>query len=355
MTGVIFSLVLVNIQGGMFLGLIRKSTLLIDNSEADIWIGHRGVQNTDITADIPVGWLNRIRGIGGVADAAPYIVAGGMLQLPSGGFEGVLVVGIDPASKLGAPWAFAESDIASLLVADAISIDQLDVPRLGNPQLGDVLEINHRRARIVAKTDGIVGFITTPYVFTTLESARIYGRVASDRCSYFLVQTERGANRQAVVEEIRRRLPDADVYTAEAFSWKTRVYWMLRTGLGMSFGGSTLLGLAVGLVMVAQSLYAFVLDHLEHYAALKAIGATDGQIGRILLLQGLAIALLGTVVGNSLSVLIWLVCSSPRLTIAMTPTVMFAATVLATLICLVSAWLPFRRICGVDPVMVLRG
>ena len=37
--GVVFSFVLVNIQGGLYLGLIEKASLLVDRCDADIWIG----------------------------------------------------------------------------------------------------------------------------------------------------------------------------------------------------------------------------------------------------------------------------------------------------------------------------
>jgi putative ABC transport system permease protein len=353
--GVIFSLVLVNIQGGMFIGLIRKSTLLVDNCAADIWVGHRGVKNADITADIPVSWIYRVRGVPGVARAEPYVVSGGMLELRNGDFEGVLVVGCDSASMLGGPWSFAEGDINRLREPDAVTIDRLDESRLANPKIGELLEINGNKARITAKTDGIVGFITTPYVFTTLERARLYTRIPEGHCSYFLVTLETGYNIDAVVSEIQRRLSYADVYPASDFSWKTRMYWIVRTGLGMSFGSSTLLGLAVGLMMVAQSLYAFVLDHLENYAALKAIGATDRQIAGILMTQGVVIATLGCVVGHLFSWLIVVLVSSPQLTIAVTPILQIAATVMAFSICLISSLLPIGRIRNVDPVTVLQG
>ena len=355
MVGVVFSLVLMNVQGGMFIGLIQKSALLVDKTDADIWIGHRGVQNADITADIPVAWLDRVRSVPGVQMAEPYIVAGGMMELHDGNFEGVLIVGTDPNSMLGGAWSFAEGDARALRSPNAITIERLDDDRLGNPGIGDMVEISHRKARIVAKTDGIVGFITTPYVFTSLDSARIYGNVQHGRCSYGLVTVDPEADMPTVVSEIQRRLPDADVYDAKSFSWKTKMYWILRTGLGMSFGGSTLLGLAVGLVMVAQSLYAFVIDHLEQFAALKAIGGTDSQIARILMFQGASIALMGGLLGNAISLVICYFYSSPQLTITMTPQLMVLATVLASLICLVSAYLPFRRVKGVDPVIVLRG
>lgn len=339
----------------MFIGLIRKSTLLVDNCAADIWVGHRGVKNADITADIPVSWIHRVRSVPGVAQAEPYIVSGGMLELRNGDFEGVLVVGCDPASLLGGPWSFAEGDTSRLREPDGVTIDRLDDPRLDNPQTGDVLEINGNKARVIAKTDGIVGFITTPYVFTTLDRARLYTRIPEGRCSYFLVTVQAGYSISTVVSEIQLRLRHADVYPAPVFSWKTRMYWIARTGLGLSFGSSTLLGLAVGLLMVAQSLYAFVLDHLENYAALKAIGATDRQIAGILMTQGLVIAALGCVVGHLFSWLIVALVSSPQLTIAMTPILQIAATVMAFSICLISSLLPIGRIRNVDPVTVLQG
>jgi putative ABC transport system permease protein len=217
-----------------------------------------------------------------------------------------------------------------------------------------VLEINQNRARITAKTDGIVGFITTPYVFTTLESARAYGRMPAGYCSYYLIQAEDGANLEQLCREIRQRVPELDAYTAADFSFKTRMYWIVRTGLGMSFGGSTMLGLTVGLVMVAQSLYAFVLDHQSDYATLKAIGAEDAQVYQILLLQSVTIAVMGAIIGNAMSFLIRHFFSTPRLTIDMPPLLLLISTSLAIAICLLSSFLPFHRIRLVDPITVLQ-
>ena len=59
LVGVIFSVVLVNIQGGLFIGLMSKASLLIDHSDADIWIGHKGMHNLDFAHPIPVRWILR--------------------------------------------------------------------------------------------------------------------------------------------------------------------------------------------------------------------------------------------------------------------------------------------------------
>jgi putative ABC transport system permease protein len=353
--GVVFSLVLANTQGGMFLGMIEKTTQLIDHGNSDVWVGHRGIQNADFAANIPVSWVYRIRDIEGVENAEPYIVALGMMELQSGRFENVLVVGSDSNSMLGGPWQLSEGTIDDIRKPDAITVDKLDLGKLGQPKIGDVLEINGSRARIAAITNEIVGFITTPYIFTTLSRARKYTSLPDEMCSYFLVQVKPNHSIDDVVREIGQRLPHADAYAAKDFSWKTRLYWIVRTGLGMSFGSSTLLGLFVGLVMVAQSLYSFAIDHMEQYAALKAIGATDWQLAGVLLTQGMTIAVVGCFLGHIVSWIVRTIVSSPRLTIAVTPELLILATTLAIAICLFSSLLPLGKLRRVDPATVLQG
>lgn len=70
MVGVVFSVVLVNVQGGLFFGLLGKVALLVDCGEADIWVGHKRVHNIDFPLDIPKRWLYRVRAVPGVETAA---------------------------------------------------------------------------------------------------------------------------------------------------------------------------------------------------------------------------------------------------------------------------------------------
>jgi putative ABC transport system permease protein len=81
LAGVIFSLVLMNVQGGLYLGLMQKASVLIDHCDADLWVGQRKIENVDLARDIPEAWMNRIRGIPGVASVAPYIVGKGTATL----------------------------------------------------------------------------------------------------------------------------------------------------------------------------------------------------------------------------------------------------------------------------------
>src|SRR5690242_6493309 len=108
--GIAFSVVLVNLQGGLLLGLIQKASLLVDYGQADIWVGHQHMTNVDMGTFIPERWIYRIRGIEGVERAEPYLVAFGQAKMPDGSSENVLLVGCEPASLLGNAWAMADGN-----------------------------------------------------------------------------------------------------------------------------------------------------------------------------------------------------------------------------------------------------
>ena len=354
LVGVVFSVVLVNVQGGLFLGLLRKASLLVDCGEADVWVGHRGMFNVDLTADIPRRWVYRVRAVPGVAAAHPYLLGHSTMTLPSGGFESVLVIGCDRGSLLGNAWEMREGRPADIIRTDGVIVDAWEADKLEHPRLGDLREIGRRRARVVATSDGILGFLITPYVFTTFDRAREYLRKPSDVCSYVLVRLEPEADADAVCREIRRRLPKADAWPREVYSRMCVDYWISRTGLGISFGCSTLLGLLVGMVIVGQTLYASVLDRVQEFGTLKAMGADHGQLYRMLLVQALFMAALGSSLGMVLVALIVRLFSTPVAPIVVPPWLVALSTALVAVVCLLSSLLPFWRIRRVDPLLVLQ-
>ncbi len=355
LAGVIFSLVLVNVQGGLFLGLMHKASVLIDHCDADLWIGHNAIENVDFAQDIPDLWINRIRGLPGVERAEPYIIGKGLATLPDGGFEDVWVIGSDPASMLGTGWSFVAGASEDLKRPDAVSFDEIDSVKLGNPRVGDWLEINGHHAKFAAQTRGITGFVTTPYLFTTLETARRLSNIRSGHCSYFLVKAQRGADLERIRREVRHHLPDVVVYTPEEFARVSQDYWMKRTGIGVSFGAATGLGLLVGLLMVAQSLYALALDHIGDYATLKALGAEDRHVCRVILQQSATIALTGSVAGLAIVAAIWQCWSSPLAPVDIPLWLAGWSVVFVFGLCLAASLLPYLRIRSIDPAVVLQG
>lgn len=355
MVGVVFSIVLVNVQGGLFVGLLRKASLLVDLGNADVWIGHRRMHNVDFPRDIPERWIDRVRSLPDVAAVEPYVIGHGNMTLPSGGFEMVVVVGCDKASLMGNAWNGSASQPEAVRATDGILVDCYETAKLEFPRIGDVREIGGRRARIVGQTQGIVGFLVTPYVFTTLDRASGYLDKPDGVCSYYLARLAPGADAQTVCERIRARVPELDAYPRDEYAWRSVHYWLTRTGLGISFGAATALGLLVGLIMVAQTLYASVLDRLGEFGALKAMGATEGQILRVLLLQALSMAVAGSVLGLLVVLGVQAVFSSPHAPIVVPAWLSLGSCLLVLSICLCSALLPYWRVRRVDPLMVLQG
>ena len=359
LSGVIFSVVLVNLQGGLLLGMIQKASLLVDFGRADIWVGHRHTTNVDMGTYIPERWIHRIRGVWGVERAEPYLVMFGQVLMRDGRFENTVIIGSAPASLMGNAWIMADGDSRAIRVPDGILVDVFDAARLGNCRIGDLLELNNRRAKVVGMTRGIVSFTTNPYLFTTLERARkTYGAnsgVPRDQCSYFLVKAKPGVDIPDLCARIRARVPELDVYDRQTYSWICMDFWLTRTGIGISFGLAAFLGLLVGLAVVAQTLYASVTERIKEFGTLKAMGASDRCVARFILAQALGNAALGSVVGLLISLLIARTMSSARAPIVLTVPISAASVLLVVLVCVVAAWVPYWRIRRIDPASVLRG
>jgi len=353
--GVAFSLILMSMQGGLYLGLMKKASVLIDYCQADLWVGQRFVDNVDLARGIPEIWLNRLRGVPGVADVRPYLVGKGTATLDGGRMEDVWIIGADAETGAGAPWRFAQGSMADLRRPYGISFDTVDRDKLGEPKLGEWMEVNGVRARVVAQTDGITGFITMPYLFTNYREAQRLTRSPEGECSYLLVRAEPNCDLDTLRNLLQRRVPHAAVFKPEEFAARSQEYWMKRTGIGISFGASTLLGLLVGLTVVAQSLYALALDHLEEYAALKAIGADDGHVIRIIAAQSLTIAGCGSCLGLLCVSAIRILWHNPLAPVEIPLWLMAAAVATVFAICLLASLLPFWRIRRIDPATVLTG
>lgn len=353
--GVVFSLVLVNVQGGLYLGLMRKASVLVDHCHADIWVAHKEVENVDLAREIPESWGQRLRSIPEVLQAEPYIVGKGTASLTNGHMEDVWIIGSDPDTMLGGAWDFAAGSRQILRRPHAVSFDDVDDAKLGHPHIGDWMEVNGLRTHIVARTHGITGFITMPYLFTTYNTACQLARTPPGTCSFILIKLRPGCDAAAVREAVRERVPDAAVFLPAEFAALSQDYWMRRTGIGVSFGASTLLGLLVGLMVVGQSLYALALDHIDDYATLKALGADDGHVCRVIVVQSLVIGGLGSLIGLLVVLAIRETWYSPLAPVEI-PSLLMTASLLMTLaVCLSAALVPYLRLRRVDPATVLMG
>jgi len=297
LTGIVFAVVLIVVQIGLFIGFASTTSALIDRSGADIWIVPKHVPYLEQATPFSERKLYQVLATPGVDDAQKYIVEYSDWQRPDGGHEGIQVVGFDPDSKYGAPWNIVAGRLQELKLPDAVIIDRLYAEQLGVTSIGQSFEIQARRARVVGFTSGIRSFTTNPYVFTTFKTALGYAHLQENQTLYILVKAKPGVDLQTLKYLLAERVYGVDVYTAHEFSHMTRFYWMDSTGAGIAVLLAAVLGLVVGIVVVAQTIYATTMEHLREYGTLKAMGASNGYVCRIIIKQAAISAVLGYVTG----------------------------------------------------------
>jgi putative ABC transport system permease protein len=158
-----------------------------------------------------------------------------------------------------------------------------------------------------------------------------------------------------LTNELARRGHEVDVvHDRDAYSWICMEFWLVRTGIGMSFGLATVLGLLVGLAVTAQTLYASVSERIKEFATLKAMGADDHYVSRFLISQALGTAFLGSLFGLAAAVVCAHEMTNPAAPVVLTWEVGALSVFLIVIVCLVAAWLPYLRIRKTDPASVLR-
>ena len=355
LTGIVFAVVLIVVELGLFVGFTTTTSGLIDQSQADLWITSARVGYVEVGVPFSERKVYTVLATPGVAQASKYIARFSQWKRPDGRQESVQVVGFDPDQMLGGPWNLASGTQGALKESDNVIIDELYQEKLGVDHVNQVVEINGRRARVVGFTRGIRSFTTSPYVFTSFKSAQSYTGLASDQTMFLLVKVANGASVQAVRERLAARLPDSDVHTTAEFSSMTRQYWMFTTGAGVAVLLAAALGLVVGIVVVAQTIYATTMDHLKEYGTLKAMGATNGYLYRVIIQQAVASAVVGYVLAMCVSYFVVKGSQSGGAAIMVPPQMVVGMFVLTVVMCVGAALVSINKVTRLDPAMVFKG
>lgn len=353
-SGVAFAVTLVLVQVGLFWGLLSKSTVTIDNATADLWITSKNTPNIDFSHTYPATSVLRVRSVPGVARADNVIITFMEIQLPNGAQEGCLVYALDDFTAWNLPWNVTAGEISDVKRGSNIFMDESAARRFGPFRVGEYREIQKRRFRIIGTTRDAVSFTTSPVVFMDRRTAEELSATMHDRTTYTMVKLLPGADPLAVKAEIRRRLPYNDVYTKLEWAVKSRNYWITNTGLGLNMGITVFLGILVGLVIVAQTLYTAAVEHLREFGTVKAIGGSNWDIYRILGEQALMAAVLGFALGGLISLGVSPGMSRAGLQVLIQPGFAVAVFFGTVVMCLGAALLSFRRVASIDPALVFR-
>jgi predicted permease len=154
------------------------------------------------------------------------------------------------------------------------------------------------------------------------------------------------------LQEVSQGVPVAHVRSMEDVLSESTTRASFNTIVLTMFGGVALLLSTVG---IYGSMTYAVRQRLQEIGIRIALGAGAGRIRRMIVWQGLRVSLLWVVIGLVASYALTRVLSGFLFGVGVhDPTVFVAVPVLLTTAALVSAWLPARAACRVDPVVALR-
>jgi putative ABC transport system permease protein len=352
MVGILFSIVLVAVQLGLYLGARNIIVAMIERSEGDLWVMAYGTKNFEEGQPINARERFTALSVPGVAKAVPLIVSFTDWRKPSGGSTLVVVVGSDAEDGGLRPWNVVEGDVSGLGARDAVIIDKTYLADLGISNVGDTAQIGASRVRISGFTDGIRSFTVSPYVFTTANRARSLLDMPADMITYVLVKLEPGADPEIVRNLLREKVPDSEVLTKAEFRDRSLNHWLFATGAGVALIGGAILGLVVGTVIVAQTLYSSTKDHINEFATLRALGSSSGYIHRVILAQAALSAVLGYALGMVIALTVVYLSERTALPIVMTPSLAALLLGLTVAMCAVSALSAIGKVMRIDPAVV---
>jgi len=364
--GLTFASLLITQQSSIFTGLMTRTYgAITDISQPDIWVMDPKVQFIDDIKPLQDTQLFRVRGVEGVEWAVPLYKGLLKARLEDGNFQLCVVIGLDDTTLIGGPPQMIQGSLSDLRQQDAIIVNDVGANTLlakrpqkkgDKPiplQIGDTLEINDRRAVVVGICKVSRTFQSQPVIYTTYTRATTFAPRERKLLSFVLVKAKEGEDLKSLCERIRQKTGLA-AYTAQEFKDLTYDYYMKNTGIPINFGIAVALGFIIGTAIAGQTFYNFTLENLRYFGTLKAMGATNGVLLRMILLQALMVGALGYGLGVGGASLFGYLFRDTELSFRLTRELLFVSAGAIMIIVILSALISIRRVMRLEPAIVFK-
>jgi putative ABC transport system permease protein len=354
--GITFSVFLMVEMTSLFAGILNRSASTVTNIGASMWIMDPSVQTVASSIPMPNYLLDAVRSIRGVRYAVPLYSGGAQVKLKDGTYQAVTVMGLDDTSLVGRP-ALEQGQIQDIYAENAfIVVNDAEYPKLGKPGVGTEFELNDHRGVIVgiAKVSAF-GLFGVPTLYTTYRRATEYIPNPRFTISYILAEPMNAQAIPAIKREVARLGYLA--LTKGEFEQRIANFYKYQTGVGTNIMLMTIISFIVGLTISAQTFYTFVLENLDKFGALKAIGAKGYELTYMILFQVTFTSLTGYGLGAGLCALMIAVARLrlPDYAALITVGNLGLALGMVILIAAVSSYISIRKVLKVEPFDIFRG
>jgi len=364
--GVTFASLLITYQSSVFWGLMTRTYGAIsDMGQPDVWVMDPKVQFIDDIKPMQSTELYRVRGVEGVEWAAPLYKGLLKARLSNGNFQNINCLGLDDATLMGGPPEMVEGRLEDLRRSEGVIVDVVGAygklaqpsPIPGQPptplRVGDTLEINDHRAVVVGLCRVQRTFQSQPVVYTTFSRATTFAPRERKFLSFVLVGAAPGVDHVQLSRRISEKTGLA-ARSAQEFKTMTMLYFLKYTGIPVNFGIAVSLGFLVGTIIAGMTFFNFMQDNLKQFGALKAMGATNGALLRMVLLQATLVGCVGYGLGVGLASCVGFATRGTELAFRMPWWVLVASGAAVLLICTISAAISLIKVVRLEPAVVFK-
>ena len=347
--GVALALALTFALDAIYAGVANQLTTYIDRSGADVWVGQSGVRNLHMVASwLPDSVTDEVRAVEGVAQAMPILYSTDTI---AAGEERAVayVIGLPAGALMGGPWDVVEG---SARVGPGEIVVDRGFARKAGVTIGDTVTVLGGESRVVGLSQGTASLVNS-VAFVPFDDFRAM-RGGAAVVSFVLVRVAPGVSADAVAAGIERQVPGVTAQTASVFSIQERRLVMDMSADVISIMNA--IGFVVGLAVVALTVYIATLARRREYGVLKALGARNRVLYRVVLVQAVLSVAVGFLVGVAFAVLLAVVVPKAGLglELAITASSLAKVALFAVVIAGIAAILPIRQVSGVDPAIVFR-
>jgi putative ABC transport system permease protein len=356
LTGITFAVFLMIQMTSIFSGILARASGTVSNIGAAVWIMDPAVNTVANTIPVPDYLLDAVRSVPGVRFAVPLYSGGGLVRLRDGRYQAVSVIGLDDTSLFGRP-PLERGRIGDIYAEDGfIVVRDAEYAKLGSPGVGSEFELNDHRGVIVGIARVVAGgLFGVPTLYTTYSRAVQNLPGTRYTTSFILAEVKDAAGLRALRRETAR-LGYLTLTRAE-FIERISNFYKYQTGIGTNILLMTVISFIVGLSISGQTFYTFILENLEKFGALKAIGARSGELVRMILFQATFTALTGYGLGVGLCTLLIVVAKLrlPSYASQITWLNLGFALAMVLVIAAVSGYIGVRKVLRIEPFEIFRG
>jgi putative ABC transport system permease protein len=347
LAGVALSVMLILLLNGLLVGMNRQVTSYLMESPQEIIIAQEGVENLlGATSLLPESMFDEVGQITGVKDVTPILSQFIILDLHNIK-QPAYLVGYNPAIG-GGPWEMAEGrqpESDSELVFDRVLAERHEI------RLGDSIDIMGSEFLVVGLSENTTSWMTS-FFFMQKTAAENLLR-SPGATSFLLVSVQTGEAAEEVTQRMLN-LEGADALLKSTVAENdlklfARVFSApLQLMVGIAF--------LVGVLVVGLVIYTATVERQREYGTLKAMGASNSTLYRVVAVQALVSALTGALLGVLLAYgvgeLIMLV--RPQFLVSILPQHVSAAILAGLGMAVAAALFPARYMAGLAPAEVFR-